>query len=82
MLVLPINSHSAVVAELRVPGTFMDINDPTLVVYRVDTSIHHGNGPIVLIGTTDQTNGLISTDGITMSVKGINNSGVIIDVSN
>jgi M6 family metalloprotease-like protein len=88
MLVLPLNSHSAVIAELRVPpvtwgsGFFTDINDPTLVVYRVDTSIPHGNGPIVLVGTIDQTNGVISTDGITMSVKGINSSGVIIDVSN
>ena len=83
MLVLPLNSQSAIIAELRTTTVWQtNIGSPTLVVYRVDTGIAHGNGPIVLIGTADQTNGVISTDGITMSVKGINSSGVIIDVSN
>ena len=83
MLVLPLNSQSAVIAELRVPNTWQtDIKNPTLVVYRVDTSIDHGKGPIVLIGTTDQTGGTISTDGIKITVKGLNSSGVIVDVGN
>lgn len=88
MLVLPLNSQSAIIAELRVPpvtwnfGFYTDINDPTLVVYRVDTGIAHGNGPIVLIGTTDQNGGTISTDGIKITIQGLNSSGVIVDVGN
>jgi hypothetical protein len=83
MLVLPLNSQSAIIAELRTPTVWQtNIKSPTLVVYRVDTGIAHGNGPIVLIGTTDQTGGTISTDGIKITIKGLNSSGVIVDVGN
>ena len=83
MLVLPLNSQSAIIAELRTPTVWQtNIGSPTLVVYRVDTGIAHGNGPIVLIGTTDQTGGTISTDGIKITIKGLNSSGVIVDVGN
>ena len=83
MLVLPLNSQSAIIAELRTPTVWQtNIKSPTLVVYRVDTGIAHGNGPIVLIGTTDQTGGTISTDGIKITVQGLNSSGVIVDVGN
>ena len=83
MLVLPLNSQSAIIAELRTPTVWQtNIGSPTLVVYRVDTGIAHGNGPIVLIGTTDQTGGIISTDGIQITVKALDSSGVIVDVGN
>jgi M6 family metalloprotease-like protein len=83
ILVLPLNSQSALIAELRTPTVWQtNIKSPTLVVYRVDTGIAHGNGPITLIGTTDQTGGTISTDGIKITVKGLNSSGVIVDVGN
>ena len=83
MLVLPLNSQSAIIAELRTPTVWQtNIGSPTLVVYRVDTGIAHGNGPIVLIGTTDQNGGTISTDGIKITIKGLNSSGVIFDVGN
>ena len=86
MLVLPLNSQSAVIAELRVPNTWQklqpDIKNPILVVYRVDTSIDHGKGPIVLVGTANQIGGTISTDGVKITVKGLNSSGVIVDISN
>ena len=83
MLVLPLNSQSAIIAELRTPTVWQtNIGSPTLVVYRVDTGIAHGNGPIVLIGTTDQTGGTISTDGIKITVQGLNSSGVVVDVGN
>jgi M6 family metalloprotease-like protein len=83
ILVLPLNSQSAIIAELRTPGVWQtNIKSPTLVVYRVDTGIAHGNGPIVLIGTTDQIGGTISTDGIKFTVKGLNSSGVVVDIGN
>jgi M6 family metalloprotease-like protein len=83
ILILPLNSQSAIIAELRTPTAWQtDIKSPTLVVYRVDTGIAHGNGPIVLIGTTDQIGGTISTDGIKFTVKGLDNSGVVVDIGN
>jgi len=83
MLVLPLNSQSAIVAELRTPTVWQTgIKNPTVVVYRVDTGIAHGNGPITLIGTTDQNGGTLTSDGVKITVKGINSSGVIIDVGN
>ena len=83
MLVLPLNSQSAIIAELRTPTVWQtNIKSPTLVVYRVDTGIAHGNGPIVLIGTTDQNGGTLTSDGVKITVKGINTSGVIVDISN
>ena len=83
MLVLPLNSQSAIIAELRPPTVWQtNIKSPTLIVYRVDTGIAHGNGPIVLIGTTDQNGGTLTSDGVKITVKGINTSGVIVDISN
>ena len=83
ILVLPLNSQSAIIAELRTPTVWQtNIKSPTLVVYRVDTGIAHGNGPIVLIGTTDQNGGTLTSDGVKITVKGINTSGVIVDISN
>ena len=83
ILVLPLNSYSAVVAELRVPNMWQpSLKSPTLVVYRVDTSIDHGNGPIKLVGTTDQKNGTITTDGVIISVAEIDNAGIVIEVKN
>jgi M6 family metalloprotease-like protein len=83
ILVLPLNSQSAIIAELRTPTVWqMNINLPTLIVYRVDTGIAHGNGPITLIGTTDQIGGTISTDGIKFTVKGLDNSGVVVGLEN
>ena len=82
MLVLPLNSQSAIVAELRTPTVWQtDIKSPTLVVYRVDTGIANGNGPITLIGTTDQNGGTLTSDGVKITIKGINTSGVTIDIS-
>ena len=83
MLVLPLTSQSAIIAELRTPTVWQtDIKNPTVVVYRVDTGIAHGNGPITLIGTTDQNGGTLTSDGVKITVKGINTSGVIVDISN
>jgi M6 family metalloprotease-like protein len=83
VLILPLGSQSAIIAELRTPTVWQtNIKSPTLVVYRVDTGIAHGNGPIVLIGTTDQTGGTISTDGIKFTVKALDSSGVVVDIGN
>lgn len=83
MIVLPLNFQSAIIAELRTPSEWQtNINSPTLVVYRVDTGIAHGNGPIVLIGTTNQVGGTISTDGIKFTVNGLDAFGVIVDIGN
>ena len=83
VLILPLGSQSAIIAELRTPTVWQtNIKSPTLVVYRVDTGIEHGNGPIVLIGTTDQTGGTISADGIKFTVKALDSSGVVVDIGN
>ena len=83
MLVLPLNSQSAIVAELRTPTVWQpDINKPTLLVYRVDTGIQHGNGPITEVGTINQNGGTLTSDGVKITIKGINASGVIVDISN
>ena len=83
MIVLPLDSQSAVIVELRTPTVWQTyVKSPTLVVYRVDTGIDHGNGPITLVGTTEQHGGTITSDGVKITVKGINTSGVIIDISN
>jgi M6 family metalloprotease-like protein len=82
LLVLPLDSQSAIVAELRTPTVWQtDIRTPTLVVYRVNTGIAHGNGPITLIGTTDQNEGTLTSDGVKITVNGINAAGLIIDVT-
>ena len=83
MLVMPLSTNSAVVAEFRVPNEWKtDIMNPTLVVYQIDTLINHGNGPIKLVGIIDQKNGTVSTDGVIISVIGMDKSGVIIEVKN
>jgi M6 family metalloprotease-like protein len=82
MLVLPLTSQSAIIAELRTPTVWQTaVKSPTLVVYRVDTGIDHGNGPISLVGTTDQPGGTLTSDGVKITIKGINTSGVTIDIS-
>jgi hypothetical protein len=81
ILVLPLSSSSAVVAELRIPNEWQSsLTNPKLVVYRVDTSIDHGNGPIKLVGTVDAKGGVISTDGFSITVDGIDGNGVLINV--
>ena len=83
MLVLPLSSQSAIVAELRTPTVWQsNINRPTLLVYRVDTGIQHGNGPITEVGTINQNGETLTSDGVKITIKGINASGVIVDVSN
>ena len=81
ILVLPLHAFSAVIAELRIPSEWQaSVRSPKLVVYRVDTSIDHGNGPIRLIGTIEAKGGTISTDGVRISVAGIDDAGVVINV--
>jgi len=83
ILVTPLSDQSAIIAELRTPGTWQtDVKKPTLIVYRVETGVDHGNGPITFVGATDQNGGTISTDGVKFTVKAINTSGVIVDVGN
>ena len=83
LLVVPISTSIALIADYRVADAlqFFVLN-PTLVVYRVDTSRDGGNGPIKLVGIIDQKNGTVSTDGVIISVIGIDKSGVTIEVKN
>jgi len=83
ILVTPLSDQSAIIAELRTPGTWQTyVKKPTLVVYQVETGVDHGSGPITLVGVTDQNGGTISTDVVKFTVKAINSSGVIIEIRN
>ncbi len=85
MLVVPISASIAVVAEYRVRhewNPFVLDGQTKLVVYRVDTSRDYGNGPITEVGTINQKGGTIATDRVIISVNGIDQSGVIIEVKN
>lgn len=81
LLVVPLSASSGIVVELRVPNEWsVDLSKPTVVVYRIDTSFEHGNGPIKLLGTIDLKGGIITTNGVKFSVEGINSSGVTISL--
>ena len=85
MLVIPISASVAVVAEYRIRhewNPFISYGQTKLVVYRVDTSRDNGNGPITEVGTINQKGGTVTTDGVIISVNGIDQSGVIIEVKN
>jgi hypothetical protein len=53
-----------------------------LVVYRVDTTIDHGNGPIALVGLIEQAGGTLTSGSIKISTKAMNAAGVVLEVSN
>lgn len=85
MLVVPVSASVAVVAEYRMRhewNPFIPYGQTKLVVYRVDTSRDFGNGPITEVGSIDQKGGTVTIDGITISVNGMDKSGVIIEVKN
>ena len=83
LLVVPLSASSAIVADYRAPNTWSpDLKTATLVVYRVDTTIDHGNGPIVLVGLIEQAGGTLTSGSIKISTKAMNAAGVVLEVSN
>lgn len=83
LLVLPLSASSALVADYRSPNTWSpDLKTGTLVVYKVDTTVDHGNGPITLVGLIDQVGGTLSSGPIKISTKAMNAAGVVLEVGN
>jgi M6 family metalloprotease-like protein len=81
LLVVPLSASSAIVADYRAPNTWSpDLKTATLVVYRVDTTVDHGNGPITLVGLIDQVGGTLSSGPIKISTKAMNAAGVVLEV--
>ena len=83
LLVVPLSASSAIVADYRAPNTWSpDLKTATLVVYRVDTTVDHGNGPITLVGLIEQVGGTLTSGSVKISTKSMNAAGVVLEVSN
>lgn len=74
VLVLALSAHASLVVELR------DFGFPYVLVYRVDTSISHGQGPIRTIGVTRNAGVSFASDSFRLSVAAIQRDGAIIEV--
>lgn len=82
LLVVPLSVSSAIVADYRAPNSWSpDLKTATLVVYLIDTTIDHGNGPITLVGLIDQTGGTLTSGALKISTKAMNAAGVVLEVS-
>ena len=83
LLVVPLSASSAIVADYRAPNTWSpDLKTATLVVYRVDTTIGHGEGPISLVGLIEQAGATLTSGSVKISTKAMNAAGVVLEVSN
>jgi len=83
LLVVPLSASSAIVVDYRAPNTWSsDLKTATLVVYRIDTTVDHGNGPITLVGLIEQAGGTLTSGSVKISTKSMNAAGVVLEVSN
>ncbi len=83
LLVVPLSASSAIVADYRAPNTWSaNLKTATLVVYRVDTTVDHGNGPIRLIGVIEQAGASVTSGSVKISAKSMNAAGVVLEVGN
>jgi M6 family metalloprotease-like protein len=78
-LVFPLSDHSALVAEVRT-GYGANADNSSVVVYEVDTSYEHGNGPIRLKGTLREVGDELAQSGIRLALDAIDISGALITV--
>jgi len=74
VLVIALSSYASLVVEVR------DTGSPCVLVYQVDTSIHHGQGPIRTVGEARQAGVDISSGTFRLSVVGIQRDGAIVEV--
>lgn len=79
-LVIPNSEHSATVTEVR-DGFGANEGKSVVVIYEVDTSIEHGNGPIRLQGTLRKEGDEVITKVARLSLNGLDSSGAIITIS-
>jgi M6 family metalloprotease-like protein len=79
-LVVPISSHAALVVELRTPGEWVGVDRPYVIVYRVDTSINHGEGPIRFVGLVSRVGAEIVSNSVRVSLASLGDAGVIVEV--
>ena len=78
-LVFPLSDHSALVAEVR-DGFGANAGKSVVVVYEVDTSYEHGNGPIRLKGTLREAGDELEQSGVRLALEAIDISGALVTV--
>lgn len=79
-VVFPQSEHSALVAEVR-QGFGANADKSIVVVYEVDTSFGHGNGPIRLRGTLREVGDSLIHAEVQLSLEAIDISGALISIA-
>lgn len=78
-IVFPQSEHSALVSEVR-KGFGANADKSIVVVYEVDTSFGHGNGPIRLRGTLREVGDTLVHSELQLSLEAIDTSGALISI--
>ena len=79
-MVYKLSDHSVVVAEYRLESTYNEAQSK-LLVYRVDTSFGHGQGPVRYIADLGRAGATATVDSVKITLRKIDKSGVLIEVS-
>lgn len=79
-IVIPTSDHSTFVIETR-EGYGANAGKSILVVFEVDTSFAHGNGPIRLKGTLRSPQDQLATDFGVIQLEDIDLSGALLSIS-
>lgn len=74
-----LSDHSLLVIEVREHQYSRDIAE-TLLVYVVDTSFEHGNGPFRLVGTIDEDGQDLDWEDVTIRRSQSDSSGMVVTV--
>ena len=80
MMVYKLSDHSVVVAEYRLESTYNEAQSK-LLVYRVDTSFGHGQGPVRYIADLGRAGATATVDSVKITLRKTDKSGVLIAVS-
>ena len=80
LVVVPVSSSEVLVAELRT-RIVSSVPGQDVVVYSVNTAIHHGQGPIRLIGNLSANGQSLRAGGVVLALDGIDFSSAAVTVS-
>ena len=80
MMVYKLSDHSVVIAEYRAESAYNEAQSK-LLVYRVDTSFGHGQGPVRYIADLGKAGTSVIVDSVKISLQKIDKAGVLIEVS-
>jgi M6 family metalloprotease-like protein len=80
-LIVPLNSHTALVVELRTPGEWAEVDRPYVIMYRIDTSINHGQGPIQFVGLASRVGGSVESNSIRVEIVALGSNAVIVEIT-